>query len=106
MKIETSELVTRGHMGTLLVAYRMTQPHGDEFALDVVEYIARRMRDREDYQVAELGIFVRVNLSNLKAGKLSFADTHLRLTSAALYAPFGHDALSEKFVLGAVPPAR
>ena len=38
----------------MLVAYRMTQPRGDEFALDLIEYIARRMRDREDYQVAEL----------------------------------------------------
>jgi hypothetical protein len=106
MKTEISALGVRGHIGTMLVAYRMTQPRGDEFALDLIEYIARRMRDREDYHVAELGIFVRVNLINLKAGKLSFTDTHLRLTSAALHAPYGHDALRERFVLGALPPAR
>lgn len=95
MKVDSSALTIKTHLAVLLVAFQMSTPNGDEFSLDVIEYIARRMRDHEDADVAGVGAFVRLNMASLKAGRLTFHEAHARLSAAAINAPLGRRSLAE-----------
>jgi hypothetical protein len=81
-------------IGMLLIAYTMSVPSGEEYALDIVEYIALRMKDHETNHVHEMGVFVYANLNAAKAGSISLSDARNRLLLAATLAPLGHSVLS------------
>jgi hypothetical protein len=100
MHVESSAQTIKTHIAMVLIAFQMNTPSGDEFVLDVIEYIARRMRDHNDKQVAKLGIFVRINMMSFKSGRLTFQQTLTRLAMAALRAPLGECELDEVLEIG------
>jgi hypothetical protein len=104
MQVESSSLTIKTHIAVLLVAFQMSTPNGEEYSLDVIEYIARRMRDHDDLHVAAVGAFVRITMAGLKAGRLTFQETHARLYAAAVNAPLGCTILAESLNVG--PPRR
>jgi hypothetical protein len=87
-------------IGMLIIAYTMSVPSGDEYALDIMEYFALRMKDHNTAQVAEMGLFVRANLSAVKTGLITLSETRRRLVHAATQAPLGHDAFQRAFEIG------
>lgn len=68
---------------------------GDDIALDIIEFIARRMSEPEDIYVFELGQWVRKTLILFDIGEVSFTETLNALMAAAMAAPVGTPALIE-----------
>lgn len=97
MIVETSTHVVRSVLSVLLTVYKMDNREDSDVALDVIEFIALRMREHQDHQVAEMGTFVRACLIGYFHDRLSYEDAHERLVAAALYAPLGHVCLREAF---------
>ncbi len=68
---------------------------GDDIALDIIEFIARRMSEPEDAYVFELAMWVRKTLILYDMGETSFCETLSALLAAAMAAPVGTPALIE-----------
>ncbi len=100
MFIETSANHVKAHLASLLLAFELGTEGGEVVALDIVEFIAMRMKSREDYQIGVLGFFVRANLIALDQNVITFPETLGRMTAAALAAPLGHVELTETFEAG------
>jgi len=96
MIVESSATHVKSELSRLLIAFRSDE-HSSDVSLDVIEFIALRMRERADDQVAEMGFYVRVNLLGFVAGRFSYYEVHDRLVRAALAAPLGHADLREAF---------
>ncbi|CAM3160173.1 hypothetical protein [Asticcacaulis taihuensis] len=105
MFIETSSDRFRREIAAHLAAF-LCDPDGDEaVALQIIEIIAWRMTAREDYQVATVGAFVRINLAWLDKGRISYCELLERFTTAAAYAALGHEALASTLSVS-VPDVR
>jgi hypothetical protein len=91
--------ITRAQMAALLLAFRLEERRED-IAFDMIEMIALRMRQREDMDVFELGIFVRANLACFELGSLSFPDIHARFMAAVIAAPLGPVVFAEALHIG------
>jgi enoyl-[acyl-carrier-protein] reductase (NADH) len=57
--------------------------------LDIVEFIALRLKRADDDQVFNLALFISSNLAAFVAGTIAYADLHARLTRTALAAQLG-----------------
>lgn len=101
MIIETSTDAIRSEIGHLLADYLLDPRTSEATALQVIEIIAFRMHTREDYQVATVGAFVRINLHWLHLRKISCHDAVERFTRAAAYACLGHRALADHLTVAA-----
>ena len=91
--------IARAQLAALLLTYRI-EARNHDISLDIIELIARRMRQHEDIDVFELGIFVRVNLICFAQGTLSFPDIHSRFMAAALAASVGPAEFAETLHIG------
>ena len=101
MIVDSSTNVTNAIMAAFMVTFKMEGLDGDDIALDIIEFIAVRMKHREDYQVAELGYFIRANLLYFQLDQLSYQECHARLVNAAVTAPLGYAFLAKTFEYGA-----
>ena len=61
----------------------------EELALDLIEFITLRLRDRDDNHVFSLGLFVRTALAGFLSKRITKATLVDRLASAALAASQG-----------------
>lgn len=68
---------------------------GDDIALDIIEFIARRMPEPEDAYVFELGQWVRKTLILFDIGETCFTATLDALLAAAMAARVGTPELIE-----------
>lgn len=100
MIIESSAQHSKAQMTRFLVASKLEGVQGDDIGLDIIEFIALKLRPREDHQVAELGYFVRSTLLYFHLGQLDYPDVHARLVTAALAAPLGYEAMARTFQFG------
>ncbi len=73
---------------------------GEVVTLDIVEFIALRMRWRDDYQVGLLGLCVRANLVALERGILPYGEVLNRFANAAVAAPQGHGPFTKAIEAG------
>ena len=97
MIIATNTDVTKAIMAAFLVAFQNEGVEGDDVGLDIIEFIALRMKTRSDEEVAELGYFVRANLLFLYLDQLSLGEVLSRFVTAALAAPRGYAAMAAGF---------
>lgn len=100
MHIESSAHVAKAQIAALLVAFETGADDGEAVALDIVEYIAMRMRWRDDYQVGLLGLFVRAGLVALDRHVMAFPDVLARMTAVAKAAPLGKTAFTQTVQAG------
>ena len=100
MIIESSAQQTKAQLTRFLVDFKLEGVKGDDIGLDIIEFIALKLRAREDHQVAELGYFVRSTLLYFHLDQLAYPDAHSRLATAALAAPLGYDAMARTFKFG------
>ncbi len=89
MLIESSAIVVKSTLARLLVNFRIEAFDREEIALDIIEFIALRLAERDDAHVFTLGLFVRINLAGFLAGRIPYAQLHDRFTVAALAAREG-----------------
>ena len=92
MITQSSADIIRSQLAAHLVDFMLSE---DDVALDIIEFIALRMPERHDYQIAVLGYFVRANLFYLTRDMISFSEVLERLAHAASQAPLGHEALTQ-----------
>jgi hypothetical protein len=95
MILETSQDVIRAKIRPLLAECLHSGRTREDIALQIIEIIAIRMTAREDYQVATVGAFVRINLTSLAKRRISFCQVLERFTTAAAHARLAHVALVE-----------
>jgi len=99
MIIADETQIVKAQMAALLLTFRL-EARNDDIPLDIIELIALRMRRRQDLDVFELGIFVRVNLIWFAQGSLSFPDIHSRFMAATLAASIGPAEFAETLHIG------
>ena len=100
MITQSSAKITQALMTAFLVTFKIEGIDGDDVGLDIIEFIAVKMKTREDEQVAELGYFVRANLLFFHLGQLEYPEVHARFVRAALAAPLGYVELARTFEFG------
>ena len=79
----------KAQIAPLLEAFADGREDGECVTLDIVERIALRMRERNDYLVGLLGLCVRANLVALERDILPLGEVLNRFTAAAVAAPCG-----------------
>ncbi len=89
MLIESSSILVKSRLAKLLVNFRIEPLDREAIVLDIVEFIALRLRRADDDQVFNLALFVSANLKAFLSGTMTYPDVHGRLTRAALSARLG-----------------
>jgi hypothetical protein len=102
MIVETNMDPIRNVLSSLVLAVLEDKRLAEDSALEIVEIIALRMKSREDYQVAAIGMFVRVNLRWLLQRRLSSTVVVERFTRAAAYAVLGHAELVDQLIVSQI----
>ncbi|MGZ3298067.1 MAG: hypothetical protein ACXU8U_03450 [Asticcacaulis sp.] len=100
MHVDSSAQVAKAQIAGFLVAFESGADDGEAVALDIVEFIALRMRGRDDYQVGLLGLFIRAGLVALDRGVMAFPDVLTRMASVARAAPLGKAAFIQAVQAG------
>ena len=89
MIIESSSILVKSQLARFLVNFRVEPRDRDAIVLDIVEFIALRLKQADDDQVFNLALFVSSNLAAFVAGTIAYVDLHARLTRTALAAQLG-----------------
>ena len=100
MLIESSSILVKSRLAALLVNFRVEPLDREAIVLDIVEFIALRLKTPDDDQVFNLAVFVSTNLAAFLAGTLAYIDVHSRLSHTALAAQLGSDAFLRSLNFG------